>query len=403
MAKRWLRGPSPSNAPVGDSFDDYARVAREFNVFVYYFLRRMLGFTYIDEGTTDAGDTYENNHSASGSDGVLTNTDFSFSAASGSFAVGDIGKFICIVDPTNEVNSGIYPITGYTSATQIAIDFLTGPTNYPTAAGSLEWYLLDDTNSPGRANDFWVLGAPHATSPYTVRGYNAGSSVSNSNTGTGLEISPFASAWNAVSDAFTELTISPDAKIPRGNRGSAHGPVYAYGDTSADFWMVWTTTNAGVGNVIGGGVGIGTALETGRIASELVLPMGQLLAGGDNTSWIRGDSNNNAMSQGYFLNNLTGTSINTQWAGYYDGGADYFSRGLVGPNNRTGKRDGAPIFVFSDYDGGSYQWAPLAKLPAQHVSLGSVAVLGNTTTFDTDQWMHVRDGLVVPWPGLPLS
>ena len=404
MAQRWLRGVVPTHAPIADSFESYARVAREFNVFVYYFLRRMLGFTYKDEGTTDAGDTYENNHSVSGSDGVLTAADFSFTAASGSFAAGDIGKFICLVDPANDRNCGIYPIIGHTSATEIEIDYLSGPTDYPAAGTSIEWYLLDDDNSPGRLNDFWVLEAPHATSPYTMRGYNAGTIGTSFNIGTVIEISPFSAAWDDVGDAFTKPTMSTHSKVPRGYySGWAHGPVYAYGDTDANFWVVWTKGDGGTSSILGGGIAIGEALETGRQSYEMVLPMGQLKAGDHNNVWYRNGSFQYSMSDGVFMNSLTGTTINTQWAGYHDSAAEYFARTLSGPNCRTGKRDGAPIFVFADYDGGDLQWAPLAKLPASHISLGSVNVLGDIVTFDSDQYMHVRHGVVVPWCGLPLS
>ena len=87
---------------------------------------------------------------ASGSDGITTISDATFTSAGASFAVGDVGKFLCIETGTNK---GFYEIVTRTSATEIEVN-----RNFPATGSSiaytvcpvgmkLTWYAAPQTKT----------------------------------------------------------------------------------------------------------------------------------------------------------------------------------------------------------------------------------------------------------------
>lgn len=101
-------------------------------------------------------------------DGQILNDD-EFHADSYSFSAGDIGRYICVWDPTNVGNSGVYRITSV-PATDAVLDLRAGGTPALTAQTGLRWRLVDVTTAPTvyhssavtQRYSGWGLESPHS-------------------------------------------------------------------------------------------------------------------------------------------------------------------------------------------------------------------------------------------------
>ncbi len=92
----------------------------------------------------------------SGTDGSAINPN-QFSSLSYSFIAGDIGKVVCIWDPTNPKNSGAYKITSAVGGVA-TLDLRSG-TAVLTAASGLSWRMIDLTKAPDSTTDTGMRGA----------------------------------------------------------------------------------------------------------------------------------------------------------------------------------------------------------------------------------------------------
>lgn len=112
---------------------------------------------------------YRGLHDA-GSDGSITNPDQFTSPSDYTFTGSDVGRWVCIYDPTNPTNSGVYEITAE-SAGSVTLD-LKSTTGTLTTQASLAFRVidLDDASVPVNTNmDNWIrsvgwgLESPHAS------------------------------------------------------------------------------------------------------------------------------------------------------------------------------------------------------------------------------------------------
>ena len=105
-------------------------------------------------------------------DGQILNDD-EFHSGSYSFSAGDIGRYICVWDPTNVGNSGVYRVSS-TNGTDAVMDVRAGGTPALTAQTGLRWRLVDTTAAPSVGNPSssgstlterysgWGLQSPHS-------------------------------------------------------------------------------------------------------------------------------------------------------------------------------------------------------------------------------------------------
>jgi len=409
MGQRWLRGPLANNAGVADPTNDYVLTCRDFNLFVFYYLRRILGFTYVEEVQQSGSSwVWDTAHEHTAADGVLTATDYTFSSASALFAAGDVGKFLVMVDATNEENCGIYEIDTFTSSSIVTVKWYTTGGNFPTASTGITWYLIDgETAGDPRNDDYYVLEVPHATSPYTMKcrylGFGGGSF---NGSGTGIEVAPEASAWNVGTHTWNTGVRDRlfERKVTRGFVNSAHGRTFAYGHTDGSHWMVWDHHINATGVKEGAGVTILGALESSPApdAEELVYAWGQGLSSNNSASWGRSIVDTvQEMSWGSVWSERGGLAEDVYWLSWYDS-ADIF-RANVGVNARTSKRDALPIWTMRDPLNAGDNWAPWGEIPTAHMVVATVNILGEHVSFDSDNFLHIRDDLVIPWPGLPFA
>jgi hypothetical protein len=101
-------------------------------------------------------------------DGEILNSN-EFSSASYSFVAGDIGKYICIWDPTNVGNSGVYRISSLNGLDAV-MDLRASGSPALTAQTGLRWRMIDVTQAariydPGVTTELyagWGLESPHS-------------------------------------------------------------------------------------------------------------------------------------------------------------------------------------------------------------------------------------------------
>lgn len=410
MANRWLRGVKPYYGQ-GDSSNSYINEVVEHSLFVYYFLRRMLGFTLIQEYVNSvynpsAGQkSFEYHHNTrTGTDGVFSGSDLNFTSASNPFVAGDVNKFICVVDGTNDVNCGIYQIKTYNSAGSVAIDFLVPVGTYPTAATGLTWYVIDgSTLAPTSANDWAVLQSPHDTYPFQVKIRLVDSSVTTP-IGTGMKYSPEGSAWDTSAHNWTtgKAVITQEYKVVRGNYTYQHGKVYAYGNTDGSFFAFFPWINNATGYKHFHCASILTPFETSptRTARERFGVFGTKLLSVDSGNADRGIANDYSMGQGQVFSELGFTTVNANWMDYRDGNSQSFLRRSMSTNHRSSKREGLPIWILGDPANANFLSAPWGYMNSSYISIGTVQSISEMTGFDSNNRIHFRDDIVLPWPGV---
>ena len=81
---------------------------------------------------------------------------------------------------------------------------------------------------------------------------------------------------------------------------------------------------------------------------------------------------------------------------------DYFSRN-IGVNARTGERDALPLMYSMEPEGATdfLRFSPHSKVPITNIAMGTAVAVGELASFDSDDWYHLRNGIVIPWNGLP--
>lgn len=84
------------------------------------------------------------------------------------FTIGtDEGKFVVVVDPTNDVNNGVYIIKQVLSTSEVLLDFKADIDNgeaFTAVAGGLTWYMFaPNYNIPNTDGSYFRLQSPHTT------------------------------------------------------------------------------------------------------------------------------------------------------------------------------------------------------------------------------------------------
>lgn len=156
MSSRWLR-EIPASATGSRAWSD-----RFWCKAVVLFLYRVMGYTFQSE-TVTGGNSFVS-HQKTGV-GDVTGTGFNFSRTSGDvFASTDVNSWLFIRDDANPRNGGAYQIVGYVDPNNVIIDFAGGPTEFPTASASVNWWLTSQSYQvPVTSNDTVDLQSRHST------------------------------------------------------------------------------------------------------------------------------------------------------------------------------------------------------------------------------------------------
>lgn len=451
VARVWLRGLEGTHH-LNDSTNDWERTGADHALFCFYFFTKLLNWTFVDQQVTSG--TWDGNHQATDTDGSFSGADYKFTIASGKFGAIHVGQFIVIKDPTNEENSGIYEITGFTDANNITIDFLTTAGNFPLAGGGCEWWLLNYGNMPTRystngTNNFFVVQSPNATYPVTMRcqfishgqpssgRYNV---FTANNTGLIAHTVPGTSAenWDGGTHDWTTLAVSrffcEDPYI--GNSGSlstSHGRyhrlgrgrvdsidggrLFAFGHDDGTFMMMATHMTGGTG-VIGSAFvhGVLSPLETTPAHDPLSLictsgpshnndysSVSQRRGQHDNGGGL--GQNRHNWDRAYVFDQDRQHSMIASWQDWNATSARLFAQTWTVPNEYTGDWDALPIYVFKDPYNHINGWAPVGFWdPANiafanaYLAAGSANLSPFGASLDKFYWSYQ---VVSPWPGWP--
>lgn len=401
MAGRWLRGPKP---PVFGA--DYQQASRGAMVFLYYYFRYLLGYTLIEESLTGAT-AFTDCTDANNTNGILVNSSFLFAVASGTpFTVGtDEGKFIVIVDSTNPENCGIHEIkTVTTGGASVTLDWYS--TDYPTAATGLTWYMIDPTNVTSIVeNDYFVFEVTNATTTWQMH-----CKLKHQGSGwAGLEFSfaPEASSWDTGTHAWkTTAPVIAGGNVVQpscGANSDATAPrVYAYADTDGEsLFMMFHRLDGTSNQTYASAYVLDPVFETTPTHSA----RDKLVVSGTGGYSVTGSRNGDASSGiGYgncWINDPYYRARLTRWCGWYNA-SEYFKRSFTSPNHREGTEfDGLPIWIAADADvSEDPQWSILGALPSDHIFLGACKGIGEYTLFGSKLFMHWKEGICTPWPGL---
>jgi len=157
MASRWMRRLSFSvvrlNAASKQGWPAKA---------IACFMQHVLGFTFQSENWSGGGSFTD--AVKSGSDGALTNSDWTFTdSVAGSFVQDDYHRWLLVADNSNPGNAGLYLITKVVSANQIEVDFATSPIEFPTSASGLSWWIIGEDQDLPADGDYVRLRSRHAT------------------------------------------------------------------------------------------------------------------------------------------------------------------------------------------------------------------------------------------------
>lgn len=419
MSRAWLRGVVPQHQ-ANTNINNWSVTGREHCLIIYYFLTKCLGYSHEDE-VSGTGD-WLNNHQATDTDGAFAGTDYVFTISSSKFNSGMVDEFICIVDGTNEENTGLYRVLSYTDANNIVIDFYTTAGTYPTAATGLTWYMLDYAAAPAvdsaaGTDGFVVLESPHATSPSTIKlqmqSYDRPSSGDfaggSQKPGWGIEVVAGTATdnWDSGGHTWTALgetrRLGQQYGVSRGEVGWAHNRIYAYGDTGGEHLTLYSDHNGGASNKqCAFTMGVITPLETSPVhdPKDLVVAFGPW-EGFSASNTLNRNHGTDAVDRGACLRGeIPYTCSLMDWHG--GAGNRLFATSVSGPSEYTGEYDGLPIHIFADSDNSKMSFAMHGQFSPAHIVFTTALHLGNFKTFDSDTWLHLTHGLAIPWPGLPV-
>lgn len=158
-------------------------------------------------------------------DGQILNDD-EFHAASYSFSAADIGRYICVWDPANIGNSGVYRINAV-PATDAVLDLRAGGTPALTAQTGLRWRLIDTTLAPGVSHNLpveerhsgWGLQSSHSEKwRFFMR---ASATSGNASTWLTTWSAPYDVDFDVENGNFDTTALSLHQAVPVYSKGSS--------------------------------------------------------------------------------------------------------------------------------------------------------------------------------------
>lgn len=392
-----LRGPATTAIGTGTPAGTRANL-----LVLYLFLRRVVGYDYVDHtGTVN----FETIHSQSGNDGVLTNTDYTFVSATATFSGASPGQLLCIRDTANPENSGVFRIDTYIDPNTVGINFCSG--SFPTAASNLEWWLADPTNMSAVLDlQGVVLQGNHATAPFQVYIHNYWYSSAGTPVGIGVRVAGSNTAWNVATHTWdVGAPLLTYKWIYHDNNVSTPRPrLYGVADTEFSHAYFVSKLNNGTGgeSTVSWYV-VNPVFEVTRNPSERLVISGQRYTAGGTPG--RSADAGAGVDYGHSWSSVHNRDHVMYWCGWRDESQDFFKRAFTLPNHREGTEyDGLPIWVQCNaaYTVVTPNWGLLGEIPKDRMWLAAIAGIGNIQTFTTHQYMHWIDGVVTNWCGVDL-
>jgi len=364
---------------------------------------------------------FEHNVDQEGTDGTLTNPD-EFSSTGYTFVAGDVGKVIVVHDPTNVGNTGWYTIASV--AAGVATLEMRSTTAAFTTQGSLAWRMLDPANAPDDTSSSsaigagWMLESPHSSSWRLKCRYN----LTYGSTDKGVSY--------ASSPVDTDFDFSTGNFYPSGpsTQRSMQGDYYY---TTSGFW---SDTAFWRGPAIGTGYGVTSPcrafLKTdsdGSYVASVVFEQGAGYHGAFLVGYTGNDSYHPGIQEflqqmrwedrtrageinfttdddryfpyvgiGFTPDDLA-VWTNLAQEGIGAGTVNPWVRSLACANQFSGDEQLRPLIIARDPTGD--EGFPSIRESNIGIYQGR-STLPDLSTFDSDQYLHFKDGYVWEWPGV---
>jgi hypothetical protein len=360
-----------------------------------------------------------------GSGGIITNPD-QFSAPSYNFAAGDIGKVVCIWDTTNLGNSGAYAITSV-AAGVATLDLRSGSAALTTQAG-LSWRMIDLAAAPENAaggntaerGAGFGLQSPHSsghrmflrqsqhgpTSPNIDAAAIWGAPEDTDfdfSTGTFYLTGP--SSQNTRQAPYTRLTVNTgpwaDTHVfVSGDESAGSRRFFLMTDDDGSFMTMfaWDSDNSDHECLVIGYLGVDVqhpGVEEWGLFSrwEIVYP----------SNWVSSvdfDANTYRFAYAGTVIGPDGQAVRAGWAQYgysTSVGTEPITQSNAGPNRWSGNEWLHRPLIARDLWGTDQ--APSERDGDFGVYQGRQNMV-DLSTFDSDSFFHIINGLVWEWPGV---
>jgi hypothetical protein len=374
-----------------------------------YFMRYILGYTNFAEGIGGTGSF--GTHEKTGTVGSLTGSSFRFTDLTSKFIAGDVNKWLLIVDTVHPENCGWYRISAFVDADNVDIAFKTDPTEYPTAATGLTWYMVGETyDVPDTNQDYFRLRTPH------IDGWEIELRYDTSSLTTIVTRMSLDQNWTSGGKILGDTWGTPSITAAEAN----YVNWYVEGDDAGDKLNIFSLyANGGSGDArcmcsIGRVIPWDTSLN--HAPEELWVLIGPAIYSyGTWNKIVRLWDINYPMywPNFYIWRNLYGSDYGAkkdghllEWSsgGYTDGFTAFASRQL---NARRGVEDVMEgSHAIADFKRQSADNTKFRQFEYIGLVLGHQSVRSNLTAMQTINYaggvknrIHISGGILLPWPG----
>lgn len=368
--------------------------------------------SYFEYNPTDAW--------VGGTDGSTINPD-QFSSGSYNFVAGDIGKFICIWDPTNFGNSGAYQITA--AAGGVATVNLRSGSAAFVAQGSLSWRMIDLADAPdnsagadnGQRGAGFGLQSPHSSGwRLFVRQCQYGSA---SNEVTGVWGAPVDTDFNFSTGTFYKTGPSTQhdkqSSYTIWTAGSGTWPsmhYWCFGPDSAPrtqrFWLMTDDDGSFLSMVMYDTSGnfyhdcpvIGYMGSSSYLPGEEAWALFSRWYNWTTTSGMYWDNDNTRFAYSGTMIGPDGLAKDAMWGqlGVGSSTTDVTGQSNAGDNPWSGQEWIHKPIIIRDPDGdGNSPAEMVADIGVFQGRQNMVAL----STFDSDNYIHFRNGFIWEWSG----
>jgi len=352
-------------------------------------LKNCCGYTFVSQQNSTGDFTTTEK---TGVNGSFSGASFVFTdGTAASFVVGDVGKWLLVVDATNPKNNGWYKITGYTDASDVTIDFRSGAAEFPTAQAGLTWFVMaEGYQVTSTVNDYVRAQTSHADSWQVEFKYVSG----GANSKIDMRVSVNAD-WTATGKILSTSEFNL--------QGAGANDTYNYmvAESTGTFFMGFQFTTA-AGNCGAGVAQVSPAFETGHAVTERWSLFGPAsITGNTATQYLTRHWANwgyNRVWRDYLLANRTAQVMelthNTNDLGFCDNSTNEV-------NVRTTKNDvlaGSVIIVDADNTSDAYEIPGMVS--GSYMIRDTLATRGTVDNAGTKDLIHLFDGIAIDWPSL---
>ena len=360
-----------------------------------------------------------------GSDGVVANPD-QFSSVSYTFVTGDIGKVVCIWDTTNLGNSGAYVITSV-AAGVATLDLRSG-TAALTSQSNLDWRMIDLAAAPENAagGDTAERGAGFGLQSPHSSGHRL--FMRQSQSGPSAPSIDAVAIWGAPSDTDFDFSTGTFYKTGPSSQKSRQAPytrltvntgpwadthLFVCGEDTAGTrrFFLMTDDDGTFLTVVGWDANDSKhdSFVVGYLGSDVQHPgveewglfaRWETVYSSDWRNSIYFDANTYRFAYAGTVIGPDGQARRAGWAQYgysNSAGTDVVTQSNAGPNRWSGDEWLHRPIIARDLWGVEY--APSERDGDFGVYQGRTNMV-NLSTFDSDGYLHLVNGLVWEWPGV---